>query len=514
MRGWIPERIASATLRVAWEGLPSMSNLDPSTDASDSRSVPPLWQVALLSALAGGMGWGIRGQYGHQTGAMMAGLLVALVLVTLLPAGFRSVDAARAVAFGAIGVAFGGSMTYGQTIGLTQDKELIGNWSALAWGMTGLFVKGALWIGLFGAFLGMGLSRVRYRVQEVALLFMVLVGLMFAGIFLFNQPYDLETRRLPAIYFSMTWEWMPNKADLKPRFENWGGLLLGLIAVTAYASRQRGDRLARNLALFGVLFGGLGFAGGQCFQACHAWNLESYRQGWFASIDPLMNWWNVMEITFGLVMGGGLGLGAWLNRGLIGPKTEAEETLSPGVEALFLGMHPLMLLGWEFLELGPLSDYCDLAFTVWTVPAVAVVAGRRFPYALALPWVGLPIAGKTLRQLSYKTELVPILPGWLLFVALPLAALGWVAWRSIRRSEQEDGQAFARRALVAAAWTYYLLNYGFFEFPWPWLPPTGRTPSAIMFTLCVLALTAAALRRPSRGTSEGRLSHAAPPGSG
>ena len=35
----------------------------------------------LFTALAGGMGWGIRGQYGHETGAMLAGLLVALVLV-------------------------------------------------------------------------------------------------------------------------------------------------------------------------------------------------------------------------------------------------------------------------------------------------------------------------------------------------------------------------------------------------------------------------------------------------
>ena len=37
----------------------------------------------LFTALAGGMGWGIRGQYGHETGAMLAGLLVALVLVYL-----------------------------------------------------------------------------------------------------------------------------------------------------------------------------------------------------------------------------------------------------------------------------------------------------------------------------------------------------------------------------------------------------------------------------------------------
>ena len=34
---------------------------------------PPLWLVMLATAMAGGMGWGIRGQYGHETGAMIAG---------------------------------------------------------------------------------------------------------------------------------------------------------------------------------------------------------------------------------------------------------------------------------------------------------------------------------------------------------------------------------------------------------------------------------------------------------
>ena len=34
----------------------------------------------LLTAMAGAMGWGIRGQYGHETGAMIAGVLVSLVL--------------------------------------------------------------------------------------------------------------------------------------------------------------------------------------------------------------------------------------------------------------------------------------------------------------------------------------------------------------------------------------------------------------------------------------------------
>ncbi|MFO0941127.1 MAG: hypothetical protein U0930_10195 [Pirellulales bacterium] len=32
-----------------------------------------LWQAILFPALAAGMGWGIRGQYGHESGAMISG---------------------------------------------------------------------------------------------------------------------------------------------------------------------------------------------------------------------------------------------------------------------------------------------------------------------------------------------------------------------------------------------------------------------------------------------------------
>ena len=52
----------------------------------------------LATAMAGGMGWGIRGQYGHETGAMIAGVLVSLVLVFLFCPGNRSIHVVRAAA--------------------------------------------------------------------------------------------------------------------------------------------------------------------------------------------------------------------------------------------------------------------------------------------------------------------------------------------------------------------------------------------------------------------------------
>jgi hypothetical protein len=128
------------------------------------------------------MAWGIRGQYGHETGAMLAGLLVSLTLVTLLCPTASLRGAARAVALGTVAMGFGGSMTYGQTVGLTHDPELVGNWAALGWGMLGLAIKGGLWIGFAGAFLGMGLAGTRYRPLEMLLLMLGLVMAYFTGV--------------------------------------------------------------------------------------------------------------------------------------------------------------------------------------------------------------------------------------------------------------------------------------------------------------------------------------------
>src|SRR5688572_6555091 len=129
-----------------------------SQQVQPTSPTPPLWQCMLFAGLAGGMAWGIRGQYGHETGAMLAGLLVGMTLTLLLCPQANSLTIARAVAWCTVAIGIGGSETYGQTVGLTHNAPVIGNWEALQWGMLGLAIKGGLWIGFGGAFLGMGLG--------------------------------------------------------------------------------------------------------------------------------------------------------------------------------------------------------------------------------------------------------------------------------------------------------------------------------------------------------------------
>jgi phosphate/sulfate permease len=138
------------------------------------------------------------------------------------------------------------------------------------------------------------------------------------------------------------------------------------------------------------------------------------------------------------------------------------------------------------------------------LPIIGIVGGRRWPYLLSLPLLALPIAGKTLRQMSYRTDQVDVTTGWIVFVILPLALMVVAAlfFASPARSDR-GGRFFTRWALVLTSWFYFSLNFAFFEFPWPWVEPTGRTPSAWIFVVCAVGLTIGAWRGGQRKLKEG-----------
>ena len=469
-----------------------MSSSVQQTEPSRARPLT----VVVLTAMAGGMGWGIRGQYGHETGAMIAGVLIGLTLVLLIAPHLGSLKAARAVALTAVGISLGGSMTYGQTIGLTQDADLIGHWPALRWGLLGLFVKGSIWIGFAGAFLGIGLSKDRYRPAEIVRLLLGLTVLFVLGLWLLNSPFDPAHKLLPRFYFSADWFWKP-RATLKPRPECWGGLLAALLGMIVYLHAVRGDRLARNMAGIGLLAGGLGFSIGQCVQAFHAWDPQWVQQSLPGNLAAYVNWWNMMETSFGAIAGAVLAGGLWFNRRLIAPREPSEPNavvLTPAWEFALLAVHLPLLIAGEFSDIPVLELYLEFGLLMSAIPLIGIVGGRYWPYLFPLVIVAVPIAGKTLRDLAYQSAYLSETVGWLLLVILPLTVMLVVAIRFARRAEQgESARQFARVGLLTATWLYFGLNFAIFRLPWPWTVWTGRTPSGIIFTLCAFSLTAAAI---------------------
>ncbi|HPA45377.1 MAG TPA: hypothetical protein PK395_06395 [bacterium] len=463
------------------------------------------WEPVLFAAMAGGMGWGIRGQYGHETGAMIAGLLVTLVLTHVFCKGAPALWTARAAAIGTVGICFGGSMTYGQTVGLTHDPGLVGNWAAFRWGMLGLSIKGAVWIGLAGVFFGMGLGGIRYRFRDMLLLMFAMLGAYHIGIDILNSPFYPDRRILPPIYFSGDWYWQPDKADLLPRRECWGGLWFALLAAIAYVHWFHKDRLARNLALWGILGGAIGFPFGQSLQAYHVWNVESFKTGFWAVLDPHMNWWNWMETTFGATMGGILGLGLWLNRKRIQPYADADKEVIPsGMEWTLFVVHVAFLVGAEFLEFRLLGRLYGFGLVMGIIPMAAIVGGRWWPYFLVLPVTLVPIAGKTIKELVYEKPAIDPTLGWIVYLIIPLLiALAVSIWFAQKGMAGQIGRDFTRRVLLLNTWMYFFLNFAFFHYPWPWAEWTGRTPNGIMFTICAIGLTVAALRgRSARSVQE------------
>lgn len=476
-----------------------LDNLAVTSPSMQSQSAIPsdasAVSTVLLSALAGGMAWGIRGQYGHETGAMIAGLLVGLVLVLQLGRGLTAVGAVRAVAMATIAMGFGGSMTYGQTVGLTHDPAMVGNWAALRWGLLGLAIKGGLWIGFCGLFLGAGLGGVGYRWREMV---GIMTGLLLCyglGVWVLNRPFDPSNKVLPRVYFSASWEWLP-QAKLKPRPECWGGFLFALLGGMLWMGRFKRDGLAWRMALWGMMGGALGFPLGQCIQAFHAWNPQLFTEGFGARLQSVMNWWNWMETTFGFVMGGTLGLGLWRNRQRIAEVAGRSVAPLPwGMELALVLVHTTLMAFEEFGSVEWINAFYDPGLILGFIPMVAVVSGRWWPFWLTLPVTLIPIAGKTLRNLVMEESLMTPWLGWMLLVVVPVGGAVLLAWRLGRRAHRGSRAVqVVAPMLLASAGVYFGLNYAFFRFPWPWEPWTARTPNSLFYSLALIALVTSALR--------------------
>lgn len=468
-----------------------------------------LLTAVLATAMAGGLGWGIRGQFGHESGAMIAGLLTSLTLVLLFIPQATAPQAARVAAWMTVAIGIGGSLTYGQTIGLTHDHEihrtlqgeLQGNSEALAWGMVGLFIKGGIWIGFGGLLLGMGLGGKTYRVREMCWLMGGAIGLMVVGIWLVNSPFDPTTKVLPWIYFSDDWYFEPFR-ELKPRPEVWGGFLLALLGMAAYARFKRHDRLAGRMMIVGFLAGGIGFPAGQYVQVLNAWHPDLFREhgafGLFSDFTGRFNWWNTMETTFGFVFGAILAFGLWLNRHLIriNPRQEDPSISCHWGVGLFLVHFTIVLLA-EFLEVdgweAELEFYIEYGPLLAALPLIAITGNRLWPYLMLFPMVAAPIVGKALRQLCYRSDTWNLTSGWLLLVLLPtLLMVGLAAGTSIQGRKGQRARSFTALSLLVTSWFYFLINSAFFGVSWPWSAEPRWSPNQwIFFTFtCGLSLTA------------------------
>jgi len=244
---------------------------------NDARST---FDWVILPAVVMSLGWGLRGYIGGgPLGAMIPGALIALVLCQNL--GLRAPAAAAVTAFSAIGIGFGGEMTYGQTLGLLRSSDTF--W----WGLLGTTIKGGVWGLLGGAVFGLGFFVNRLTLKSLLLALLCLLVGVVVGLHFINQP--------KLVYFS-------NPVD-RPRDESWAGFLLGAAALLGYLRKFEPSyaRIAWTFAGYGAIGGAIGFGGGSLLLAMQ-WHLpDDWR--WLPC-------WKFMEFAFGAIFGAALGMAA------------------------------------------------------------------------------------------------------------------------------------------------------------------------------------------------------------
>lgn len=258
-----------------------------------------VWTYLIFPGLAMLLGWGLRGHIGGGPfGAMIPGAMVALAISMLL--GFRAGFTSLIVVFSVVGIGLGGEMTYGQTLGFLRNPETM--W----WGTLATTIKGAVWGLGGGALIGLGLIHKRIPKKTIIMAFVVLLVGILLGFKLINDT--------KFIYFS--------DPINKPRSESWGGLLFGAMAVLGYLKLKietTDFKIVLRFALWGLISGGLGFGIGGFWMV---WG--SYMPGVL-----FKSWWKMMELTFGLLLGAGLGYAAWLSRDDFDREKEVEEVSVP-----------------------------------------------------------------------------------------------------------------------------------------------------------------------------------------
>jgi hypothetical protein len=329
-----------------------------------------------LAALAMSVGWGFRGDYGHEAGAMVPGALLGLSIC--LASGRqdwweRSTIMAMC---GAIGWAFGGQMSYGRVIGYTASSSL----PDVAYGYASLFLIGGLWAGIGSAILALSVTESRSYLERfagplVALWlvwfamdlsgltawmagtwylndtdwFAALPALLVAGVYAAIVP-----RSRPACIFIMflAGGWWAGYIILTgllglhmtpPRSDNWSGCVGLFIALVFYLARRQ-NRAALTVTLCGFLTGGIGFAVGDFVNM-----LGRAQWGPIGYVNALheLDYWKWMEQLFGMIMGLGAGLVflRWMRRKLIPPAEDQSSRSLNTVGLLFL----LLVMMWSNL---------------------------------------------------------------------------------------------------------------------------------------------------------------------
>ncbi len=292
-------------------------------------------RTILLTALSLSIGWGIRGNYGHEIGAMVPGVLAAMAVVLAVdrPDWHRRI--VYFGMFGAIGWSFGGGMSYGQVIAYTHS----GHSPTQLYGFASLFLIGFLWgaIGGAGTALPAVLNRDRLTEFFTPLIAVFAVWMAQGKVESWLEPANSDFRQEGLLYWYDS-DWLASLTAIAtililaavrrrldeasklillmaagwfaafvllvpvlgirmtpPRGDNWAGSV-GMVAGMLIYFEWRKLRALTLASLICGFVGGFGFASGQLTK------LIWIKTGWQT------NWHSVLEQTYGFINGLGVAI--------------------------------------------------------------------------------------------------------------------------------------------------------------------------------------------------------------
>ncbi|MBN9662786.1 MAG: hypothetical protein J0H49_31600 [Acidobacteria bacterium] len=320
------------------------------------------WQAALAVALAHSIGWGVRGQWGHEAGAMIPGALSALAAVCLVGRSDWLRRFLHCAFFAAIGWSFGGSMSYMKVLGFTHSDSA----PDVFYGFAMIFVIGFLWgvPGGAGLALPASLDTARLKGFFGPILAIsaswVILGQLTEWLGWDPNWYDSDwlavSLALAAVLLYRLWRGPSFATSLllfmgtgwwagfllfpvllgfhmsPPRGDNWAGSL-GLCAAILWFFRRNDMRSAFQAALITGFSSGIGFVVGQWLK------LAGFSTG------IVTNWHSVTEQSYGFIAGLGVALAAFRLAGqtpALAPPQEGELSPQSGAYAAFL----LVLMTW------------------------------------------------------------------------------------------------------------------------------------------------------------------------
>lgn len=218
----------------------------------------PLWKPSsiFLVAISLSIGWGIRGDFGHESGVWIPGALSAMAVCLLSRREDWHSRLPYCALFGALGWGFGGSISYMFPMSFVDS----GQWETMLYGYYTLFFEGGLWAGLGAAGTVLPLLMDRDRLTRFMRPFLVVLGAM-----VLNQltiAYVANFFDIVAATASREGVLERHKGPLYWFDTDWMSALWALLGVCVYDLCSR--RFSK--AEFLILFMAIGAAGGWTLQ--------------------------------------------------------------------------------------------------------------------------------------------------------------------------------------------------------------------------------------------------------